>query len=127
MARPQGGWPVAHRARPVGLEAMDFHGNLQGHSQLAIALLSQKRYNEGIEVLEAALQLKSTWRELHYNLGYACAQLGRTNEAVLHLRNALERDPNYVPTYSALAELLIRRGDKEEARRKERAVQAAKG
>jgi len=35
---------------------------------------------------------------------------------VSHLRNALERDPNYVPTYLALAELLTGRGEKREAR-----------
>lgn len=86
-------------------------------AQLAVALLNQKRLDEAIDVLQAALQLKPTWRELHYNLGYACAQLGRTNEAIIHLRNALERDPNYVPGYNALAELLIGRGETNEARR----------
>jgi Flp pilus assembly protein TadD len=62
------------------------------------------------------LKLKPTWRELHSNLGYACVQLGRDEEALGHFRNALALDPNYVPTHTALAELLTRRGQIEEAR-----------
>jgi Flp pilus assembly protein TadD len=84
---------------------------------LAVALLGQRRFAEAVDILQTAVQLKPTWRELHYNLGYASAQLGRTNEAISHLRNALDRDPNYVPTYTALAELLSGRGEMDEARR----------
>ena len=61
-------------------------------------------------------KLKPTWRELHSNLGYACVQLGRDGEAIVHFRKALALDPNYLPTHTALAELLVRRGQIEEAR-----------
>jgi tetratricopeptide (TPR) repeat protein len=88
----------------------------KGHAQLAVSLLSQRRFVEAVEVLEAALKLKPTWRELHFNLGYARAQLGRDAEAIGHLRDALALDPNHVPTHTALAELLLRRGDAAEAR-----------
>ena len=117
------GWAYNQQQQPLQAErALREHlqrspRSAKGHSQLAIALLNQKRFAEATNILQAALQLKSTWRELHYNLGYACAHLGHSNEAILHLRNALERDPNYLPTYFALAELLIRRGQTDEARR----------
>jgi tetratricopeptide (TPR) repeat protein len=117
------GWAYNQRQQPVEAErALREHlrrspRSAKGHAQLAVALLSQKRFQEAINVLNTALQLKATWRELHYNLGYACAQLGRTNEAISHLREALERDPNYLPTYLALAEMLIRRSEKDQARR----------
>jgi Flp pilus assembly protein TadD len=61
--------------------------------------------------------LKPTWRELHSNLGFACVQLGRVEEAASHYHEALALDPNYLPTCIALAELALRRGDREEARR----------
>jgi Flp pilus assembly protein TadD len=63
------------------------------------------------------LKLKPTWREFHSNLGFASVQLGRDGDAVRHFRNALECDPGYPPTYTALAELLSRDGKGEEARR----------
>lgn len=88
----------------------------KGHAQLAVSLLGQKRYAHAIEILEAGLKLKPTWRELHSNLGYACVQLGRDAEAIGHFRNALAHDPNYAATYTALAELLVRRGERDEAR-----------
>ena len=116
------GWAYNQQQQPIEAErALREHlrrspRSPKGHSQLAVALLNQKRFAEAKEVLEAALQLKSTWRELHYNLGYACAQLGETNQAVSHLREALARDPNYVPSYIALGQLLIRRGEKNEAK-----------
>lgn len=88
----------------------------KGHAQLAVSLLAQKRFTDAVEILEAALKLKPTWRELHSNLGYACVQLGREEEAIRHFRNALANDPNYPASYTALAELLTRRGDRAEAR-----------
>jgi Flp pilus assembly protein TadD len=89
----------------------------KGHAQLAVSLLSQKRHAHAIEILEAGLKLKPTWRELHFNLGYAWVQLGRDDEAIRHFRNALAHDPNHPATYTALAELLARRGERDEARR----------
>lgn len=89
----------------------------KGHAQLAVSLLGQKRHADAVEVLEAGLKLKPTWRELHSNLGYACVQLGRDDEAIGHFRNALALDPNYPASYTALAELLVRRGGGDEARR----------
>lgn len=43
----------------------------KGHAQLAVALLGQQRHAEATDVLQAALKLKPTWRELHSNLGFA--------------------------------------------------------
>ena len=88
----------------------------KGHAQLAVALLGQQRITDAIDVLTAAVKLKPTWRELHSNLGYACVQLGRHDEAIRHFRNALGCDPNYVASYTALADLLSRRGETTEAR-----------
>lgn len=89
----------------------------KGQAQLAVALLAQRRYPDALAVLRTAVDLKPTWRELHSNLGFACVQLGRVEEAASHYHEALALDPNYLPTCIALAELALRRGDREEARR----------
>jgi Flp pilus assembly protein TadD len=88
----------------------------KGLAQLAVALLGQKRFADAIPVLEEALKSKPTWRELHSNLGYACVQLGRAEDAESHYRHALARDPNHVPSRMALGELLLRRGESTQAR-----------
>lgn len=89
----------------------------KGLAQLAVSLLGQRQFTEAVELLQAAVRLKPTWRELHSNLGYACVQLSCPDEAIVHFREALRLDPNYVPSYTALAELLSRRGEGEEAKR----------
>ena len=91
--------------------------SVKGHAQLAVALLSKKRPAEAVTVLEAAITLKPTWRELRSNLGFALVQLGRDAEALVQFREALNLDPNYLPNYTALAELLNRRGERVEALR----------
>ncbi len=91
--------------------------SVKGHAQLAVTLLSQKRPAEAVTVLEAAIALKPTWRELRSNLGFALVQLGRDADALVQFREALALDPNYLPTYIALAELLNRRGERAEALR----------
>ena len=90
--------------------------SVKGLAQLAVALLGQKRLADAVTVLEAALKSKPTWRELHANLGYACVQLGRAEEAETHYRHALTQDPNHVPSYVALGQLLLRRGEFTQAR-----------
>jgi tetratricopeptide (TPR) repeat protein len=77
------GWALNQRQRPGDAErALREHLRLspqspKGRAQLAVALLGQQRHAEAAGVLQAALKLKPTWRELHSNLGFACVQLGR--------------------------------------------------
>jgi Flp pilus assembly protein TadD len=85
-------------------------------AQLAVALLGQRRFAEAIPILESARRLKPTWRELHANLRYACVQAGRLSDAEAHYLQALAQDPNHVPSYTALGELLLRRGELTEGR-----------
>ena len=108
-------WPEAELALRQYLRLAP--ASPKGLAQRAVCLLGQKRFAEAVEVLKTALALKPTWRELHSNLGYACVQLSRPDEAIVHFREALRLDPNYVPSYTALAELLSRRGEREEAKR----------
>jgi len=116
------GWAYSQRQEFVESErALQEHLRLstnsaKGMAQLAVALLGQRRFAEAIPILESARRLKPTWRELHANLGYACVQTGRLSDAEAHYRQALAQDPNHVPSYTALGELLLRRGELTEGR-----------
>ena len=116
------GWAYNQRQEFVESErALQEHLRLstnsaKGMAQLAVAVLGQRRFAEAIPILESARRLKPTWRELHANLGYACVQAGRLSDAEAHYRQALAQDPNHVASYTALGELLLRRGELTEGR-----------
>lgn len=120
------GWAQNQRSDPVSAErSLREHlkrsrASAKGMAQLAVALLAQRRPTEARVVLQQAVQLKPLWRELHSNLGFAVLQLGQLDEAEQHYRDALRCDPNHVASHTAVAELLLRRGDvagRPEARR----------
>ncbi len=120
-ARYLAGWALNQLGRFDEAEGeLRLHVNLapdsvKGRAQLAVALLSQKRPADALPVLEAAVALKPTWRELRSNLGFALVQLGRNADALTQYREALALDPNFLPTYFALAELLSRSGNRDES------------
>jgi Flp pilus assembly protein TadD len=78
--------------------------------------LAQERHAEAVEVLRKALEIKPTWAELQFNLGYAYARLGRQAEAIARFRETLRLDPNYVDAYVTLADLVSQTGEREEPR-----------
>ena len=52
------------------------------------------RYQEAVSQYEKALQLQPDQPAIHRNLGLLLVRLGRTSEAVVHLRKVLEYAPN---------------------------------
>ena len=52
------------------------------------------RYNEAVSEYEKALEIQPDQPGIHRNLGLLLARLGRTSEAVIHLRKVLEYVPN---------------------------------
>jgi tetratricopeptide (TPR) repeat protein len=117
------GWALNRQGRAPEAEAVlrehlrRSGQSAKGHAQLAVALLAQKKFTEAVAVLETGAALKPTWREFPSNLGYAWLQLSQPDEAEKHYRQALALDPGFLPTYTALAELSLRRHDEREARR----------
>src|SRR5205823_5632368 len=52
------------------------------------------RYREAISEYEKALEIEPEQPAIHRNLGLVLARLGRTSDAILHLRKVLQYQPN---------------------------------
>jgi hypothetical protein len=72
------------QARPNHIDAINLLG-----------LVAQKinRHDLAVEQFQHALQFNSSRSVLHHNLGISFHQLGRSEEAILALQTALEKDP----------------------------------
>lgn len=77
-----------------------------GHLNLGVALVSVKKLDEGESELRQAIELDSGDPRPHYWLAQSMLERGRTASAVIHLRDALQRDPNNVETLLLLARIL---------------------
>ncbi len=76
-----------------------------------------------VKVLETALRYHPDYADLHYYAGVALDRLGKIDDAITHLRRAVEINPRYVKALVHLAELFTLRGDTDEAIEKlERAI-----
>lgn len=63
------------------------------------------RYAEALKVLAPALASNPRYADMQYLAGYACEQLGRTEEAALHYREALRYSPDMVKAEDGLGRL----------------------
>lgn len=90
---------------------------------IAIALLQSEllfrlhRTDEMLSPLETVLQLDPDHFEAHANLAFALRFCGMLDEADLHVKWCLERQPDFLPVRRIQAEILRDRGDSESARK----------
>ncbi len=72
------------------------------------------RYENGIDILEPYLEKKyKDWWPLHYYLGVAYRQTGRTGEAVARFKNVLTMNGSHLETMEELLSIYKSQGDKE--------------
>jgi hypothetical protein len=72
------------------------------------------RYDDGIDILEPFLEKKyKDWWPLHYYLGVAYKQTGRTGEAVARFKNVLTMNASHLETMEELLSIYKSQGDKE--------------
>jgi len=67
------------------------------------------------ENLERLLAAGKDGPLLRFGLGNACMQEGRTDDAVTHLRRAVELDPDYSAAWKALGKALTAAGRRDDA------------
>jgi tetratricopeptide (TPR) repeat protein len=71
-------------------------------------------YEDGIDILEPFLERKyKDWWPLHYYLGVAYLQMGRTGEAVARFKNVLAMNGSHLETMEELLAIYKSQGDKE--------------
>ncbi len=89
------------------------------HSGLGVALLDRGRPGEAIAPLRKALAITDTSLEAHYNLGTALILTSSDRrgleEALLHLRRAIELRPGFVPARIQAGRVLLLLDRPEEA------------
>jgi tetratricopeptide (TPR) repeat protein len=71
-----------------------------------------------VPLLQALVAVEPINTDAHYNLGMALSDLGRLDDAQLHLLKVVHRDPDNVNALVALGVALYRSGDAEAARRR---------
>ncbi|QNJ15858.1 TPR repeat-containing protein [Synechococcus sp. A18-40] len=71
----------------------------------------QGRFDELVELLKKALQLKPNYPEAHYNLGIALKEQGNLDAAIASHNTALQLKPNYPEAHYNLGNALKEQGD----------------
>jgi len=78
-------------------------------------LLEQRKLTEAIEKFEASLRLDPESEDTHYNLAFALAKLGRTEDAIREYKEALRILPDYAEAHNNLGNLFKNQGKLDEA------------
>ena len=79
--------------------------------------LTNGAFAEAIQSFQAAIAITPEDEDLHYDLGIAYAQLGKTNEAVKAYEKALELFSDYAEVHNNLGNLLMKMGRLDEAQK----------
>lgn len=101
---PQQG--MAHLRRAISLDPYD----PRPHYDLGLAMLHQRKIEEAVPHLAAAVQLmpeslddQYTVARLHFHFGETLLMTGKARQAQVHLSRVLELDPRHAPSHYNLA------------------------
>jgi tetratricopeptide (TPR) repeat protein len=84
-------------------------------TNLAVRYLDERRYDEGIALLEELLSLNPEWHETRHNLGLLYMGKGETAKAIAAFAEARRRDPFKGATLLNLGYLYDQEGRREDA------------
>ncbi|MGB2717312.1 MAG: tetratricopeptide repeat protein [Vicinamibacterales bacterium] len=97
--------------------APDPNAEIQAEVKRAAELFQNKQIAEGRKVYETLLVKYPTLHQLHEFIGRTYAAEGQYDQAVEHVRIAVEKDPENVQAKVFLGDLLMEKGDKAEAQK----------
>ncbi len=89
--------------------------SVNGHFQLGMSLLAQKRYAEAATTFQHATTLKRDFGPAFFNLGFALAKSGKSREAIPAFQEAIRQSPEMIDAYILLADLHVQLGETSEA------------
>jgi len=81
----------------------------------AVTAVQVRHWRNSVTLFEHALRVTSNNHFAHNNLGFALEQLGRTDQALAHYREAVRSDPTFGNARNNLGNLLLERDAAEEA------------
>jgi Tfp pilus assembly protein PilF len=91
--------------------------NYRYWANLGVYYAEHGRPAEAVVALRSALERRPQDATAHDYLGQVLRGLGQDSEAVAEFEAAIAADPTFGPAYASLAELVLRRGEVERARR----------
>jgi tetratricopeptide (TPR) repeat protein len=90
---------------------------IQAEVKRAAELFQNKQIAEGRKIYETLLAKYPTIHQLHEFIGRTYAAEGQYDQAIEHVRIAVEKDPDNVQAKVFLGDLLMEKGDKAEAQK----------
>jgi tetratricopeptide (TPR) repeat protein len=97
--------------------APDPNTEVQAEVKRAAELFQNKQIAEGRKIYEALLVKYPTLHQLHEFIGRTYAAEGQYDQAIEHVRIAVDKDPENVQAKVFLGDLLMEKGDKAEAQK----------
>lgn len=83
--------------------------------KLAKIAFQEQKFEEALEPFYASLKLYPKNTDAEANLGVTLANLGRLDDAIIHLNKAIQIDPKKSPAHHSLASLLQKQGKPDQA------------
>lgn len=116
------GISIAIFALAAGLSNSNLYGldrgkETQGHYNVGVVYLTNRRFEEAIPHFRKALEEEPDYRNARYDLGLCYSYLDRLDEAERELGRVVREHPDFAAAHHALASVLERRGDREGALR----------
>lgn len=89
--------------------------NVYAYKELALCNLFRKRYKEGIELLQKAIEIQPESSDLHYNLGVTYESLGDDERAIECWKASLKYNPSFFAAYNNIGVMYNRKKMYDEA------------
>jgi len=83
--------------------------------KLAKIAFQEQKFQEALEPFYALIKLNPNDSDAEANLGITLANLGRLDDAIIHLNKAIQIDPTNSPAHHSLASLLQKQGKPDQA------------
>ena len=100
---------------PVASELQELRRDATYFEHRALKAIAKKDYRRAVNELRHTVTIDPERVEARVNLALALLRLNLRAEAEIHLHQALETDPNFLPALRTLAELFQRTGRTDEA------------
>ncbi|MCE0497626.1 MAG: tetratricopeptide repeat protein [Methylacidiphilales bacterium] len=85
------------------------------NNNFGLSLLQKGQVDEGMALIQKALEIDPNYANAHINLGIALYQKGQLDEAIVQYQKALEIDPSLAEAHNDLGWALAQKGQMDEA------------
>lgn len=98
-----------------------------GLYNVSVSLAGRREFPAALEMFDRLIEVNPWSAEIHFLHAQVLANLGRTKESIRAVSRAIVLDPSMNTLYDLLAELYLRKGEPDKARRAERTADRLRG